>query len=110
MTALLREVRQNIGPDKLILVDGFLYLITEEGWKYADYGVAQSYGAYSPDNLQERFDNLKNRLPANRFIITENFESIMLKGESTIPIRSSGLFRHWLEWLTGIRQVAVKEG
>ena len=48
MTTLLREMRANLGEDKLICVDGFIEKITEEGWQYADYAVAQAYGTSRP--------------------------------------------------------------
>ncbi|MEB3376046.1 hypothetical protein SFC43_33220 [Bacteroides sp. CR5/BHMF/2] len=41
MTTLLREMRANLGEDKLICVDGYIEKITEEGWKYANYAIAR---------------------------------------------------------------------
>ena len=80
MTALLKETRQRIGTDKIIMVDGFVHLITEEGWKYANYAVAQAYATGSPTRLQERFDRVKQYIGSNRFIVTENFESYAANG------------------------------
>lgn len=80
MTALLKETRQRIGTDKIIMVDGFVHLITEEGWKHANYAVAQAYATGSPTRLQERFDRVKQYIGSNRFIVTENFESYAANG------------------------------
>lgn len=74
MTTLLREVRNNLGEDKLICVDGHIDYITEEGWEYADYAVAQAYNTYSPSQLQTRYDKIKKYVAPERFIVTENFE------------------------------------
>lgn len=74
MTTLLREVRNNLGEDKLICVDGYVEYITEEGWEYVDYAVAQAYNTYSPSQLQTRYDKVKQYVAPERFIVTENFE------------------------------------
>lgn len=75
MTALLREMRKNLGPEKLIMVDGNISLITEEGWKYADYAVSQAYGTSGPSNLESRYTGVKKYIGPERLIVTENFES-----------------------------------
>lgn len=80
MTTLLREVREHIGQDKLILVDGKINLITEEGWSYASYGVAQAYKTLYPSSLQTRFNEVKRYLEPERFIVTENFEDYWSTG------------------------------
>ncbi len=80
MTTLLRELRQHIGPDKLILVDGKLDLITEEGWSYVSFGVAQSYGAGSPSSLQSKYGAADEYLAPEKFIVTENFEDYWSTG------------------------------
>ncbi|WP_458408839.1 glycoside hydrolase family 18 [Bacteroides congonensis] len=74
MTTLLREMRSNLGEDKLICVDGFVEKITEEGWEYADYAVAQAYNTKSPSGLQTRFNTVSEYISPDRFIVTENFE------------------------------------
>lgn len=84
MTTLLRETRKQLGPDKLILVDGNVGIITEEGWTYADYAVSQAYTTTRPSSLQTRFDAAKaNGLNPERFIVTENFESYAANGGVT---------------------------
>ena len=75
MTTLLREMRTNLGEDKLICVDGYIEKITEEGWQYADYAVAQAYGTSKPSSLQNRFNTVSKYIAPERFIATENFES-----------------------------------
>ena len=79
MTALLREMRANLGPDKLIMVDGNLTLITEEGWSYADYAISQAYNKGS-SSLTERYNQIKKYVEPSRFIVTENFESYSSTG------------------------------
>ena len=80
MTTLLREMRKNLGPDKLILVDGNVGYITEEGWEYANYAVSQAYATGSPSTLQSRYNGVKNYIGPERFIVTENFESYWHNG------------------------------
>lgn len=80
MTTLLREMRKNLGPDKLILVDGNVSLITEEGWRYANYAVSQAYATGSPSRLQSRYNGVKAYISPERFIVTENFESYWQNG------------------------------
>lgn len=80
MTTLLREMRTNLGEDKLICVDGFIEKITEEGWQYADYAVAQAYGTTRPSSLQGRFNTVSKYIAPERFIVTENFESYWSTG------------------------------
>lgn len=80
MTTLLREMRKNLGDDKLICVDGYIEYITEEGWKYADYAIAQAYKASSPSSLQSRYNTIKAYVSPDRFIVTENFESFWSAG------------------------------
>jgi hypothetical protein len=80
MTALLREMRKNLGEDKLICVDGHVKYITEEGWQYADYAIAQAYGTGSPSSLQTRFNEVNPALAPEKFIVTENFESYWSTG------------------------------
>lgn len=80
MTTLLREVRKNLGPDKLIMVDGIIGLITEEGWSYTNYAISQAYNSYGPNDLQSRYGDVKKYIGPERFIVTENFEANWEKG------------------------------
>ena len=80
MTTLLREMRANLGEDKLICVDGYIEKITEEGWKYANYAIAQAYGTTAPSFLQSRFNTVSKHISPERFIVTENFESLWSTG------------------------------
>ena len=80
MTTLLREMRTNLGEDKLICVDGFIEKITEEGWQYANYAVAQAYGTTRPSSLQSRFNTVSKYIAPERFIVTENFEDYWSTG------------------------------
>lgn len=83
MTALLKETRQRIGPDKIIMVDGFVDLISKEGWDYANFAVSQAYGASSATRLKQRFDWIKEHIGPDRYIVTENFESYAAAGGVT---------------------------
>lgn len=80
MTTLLREMRKNLGPDKLIMVDGHVGYITEEGWQYANYAISQAYGTSLPASLQGRLNGVNPALAPERFIVTENFESFWSTG------------------------------
>lgn len=80
MTTLLREMRANLGEDKLICVDGYIEKITEEGWKYANYAIAQAYGTTAPSSLQYRFNTVSKHISPECFIVTENFESLWSTG------------------------------
>lgn len=80
MTTLLREMRKNIGPDKLIMVDGHLNLITEEGWSYCNYAISQAYNTTGPSKLDSRFNAVKKYIRPEQFIVTENFESYWKNG------------------------------
>lgn len=80
MTMLLREMRKNLGVDKLILIDGNISYITEEGWEYADYAISQAYNTSSPSRLQSRYDGVKKYIGPERLIVTENFESYWSTG------------------------------
>ena len=75
MTTLLREMRKNLGPDKLILVDGHIGYITEEGWQYANYAVSQAYNTGGPSSLESRYNSVKKYIGPERLIVTENFEA-----------------------------------
>lgn len=83
MTTLLREMRKNLGPDKLIMVDGHISYITEEGWEYANYAISQAYNTSSPSRLQSRYDGVKKYIGPERLIVTENFESYWNTGGVT---------------------------
>lgn len=80
MTTLLREMRKNLGPDKLIMVDGHISYITEEGWQYANYAISQAYSTGSPSRLQSRYDGVKNFIGPERLIVCENFEAYWKTG------------------------------
>ena len=83
MTTLLREMRKNLGPDKLIMVDGHISYITEEGWQYADYAVSQAYNTSAPSRLQSRYNGVSKYIGPERLIVTENFESYWKNGGVT---------------------------
>ena len=108
MTALLKETRQRIGPDKIIMVDGFVDLISKEGWDYANFAVSQAYGASSATRLKQRYDWIKEYIGSNRYIVTENFESYAATEESPSAIRNVERCLHCWEWLTGIRMKDAK--
>lgn len=80
MTTLLRETREKIGSEKIIMVDGHISYITEEGWKYATFAVAQTYNTSSPSTLINSYNTVKNYIGPERFICTENFEKYAATG------------------------------
>lgn len=80
MTTLLREMRKNLGPDKLIMVDGNFKLLTPEGFSYVNYVIGQCYDCTSPIKLQQRYGWMKDYLKTNQLIVTENFEDHWKKG------------------------------
>ncbi len=74
---LIEYLGQHIGPkgkdpSKMLLVDGGPFPGKTEHYEYLTYFVSQSYGVGSPYWPQYKFDEMKGRLPSNRFIITEN--------------------------------------
>lgn len=83
MTTLLREMRKNLGPEKLIMVDGHIGYITEEGWKYANYAISQAYATSRPSSLQSRYNSVKKYIGPERLIVAENFESYWNTGGVT---------------------------
>lgn len=83
MTIFLKELRQLIGPDKLILVDGNVSRLNEEGASYVDYAISQAYATRSYSRLQSRYDGCDHLFRPEQFIVTENFESYWSTGGVT---------------------------
>ena len=83
MTIFLKELRQLIGPDKLILVDGYVSRLNEEGASYVDYAISQAYSTSSYSRLQSRYDGCDHLFRPEQFIVTENFESYWSTGGVT---------------------------
>lgn len=110
MTTLLREVRKHLGKreetGKIILVDGDLGLITEEGWSYVDYAVSQSYGKNKDSDLQSRYNTVKRYVASDRFIVTENFEAHWKTGGVTYTLSDGKT----LPSLLGMAQFNPAEG
>lgn len=77
MTILLREMRKNLGPDKLIMVDGHVDYITDEGATYVNYVISQNYGK---DNGQSTYDKISSRFRPEQYIVTENYEANFVNG------------------------------
>lgn len=77
MTTLLVEMRKNLGPDKLIMVDGNVALLTPEGAACVDYAVGQNYGA---TNAQSKYDAVDHLFKPEQYIITESFEASYATG------------------------------
>lgn len=75
MLVFLKELRQLIGPDKLILVDGHIDRLNAECAKYVDYAIAQAYGTNNQARLQTRYDKIDHMFRPEQFIVTENFEA-----------------------------------
>lgn len=77
MTTLLVEMRKHLGPDKLIMVDGNVALLTPEGAACVDYAVGQNYGA---TNAQSKYDAVDHLFKPEQYIITESFEASYATG------------------------------
>lgn len=77
MTTLLREMRANLGPDKLIMVDGKVSLLTPEAATYVDYAIGQNYGS---SNGQSYYNNIKHMFKPEQLIVTESFEASYATG------------------------------
>lgn len=83
MTIFLKELRQLIGPKKLILVDGHVSRLNLEGASYVDYAIAQAYNTTLYSQLQKRYDGCDHLFRPEQFIVTENFEDHWKKGGVT---------------------------
>ncbi len=73
MTVFLVSLREALGPDKLILVDGIVSLLTPEGAACVDYAIGQTYGL-SGSACQSRFELISHMFRPDQFIVTESFE------------------------------------
>ena len=73
MTTFLVSLREALGPDKLIMVDGHVSYLTPEGAACVDYAITQSYGKSGP-SCQGTFDSIDHMFRPDQFIVTENFE------------------------------------
>ena len=80
MAIFLKELRQLIGPDKLIMVDGWVNRLNAEGAQYVDYAIAQAYTCFSYNDLQNRYSSIKSFFRPEQFIVTENFEDFWHTG------------------------------
>lgn len=74
---LIEYLGQHIGPkgkdpSKMLLVDGGPFPGETKHYEYLTYFVSQSYGVSSPSTPQYKFDEMRGRLPSEKFIITEN--------------------------------------
>lgn len=69
MTILLREMRKNLGPDKMINVDGNLDLLTVEGASYVNYAIGQNYSSDAGS-----YGKLSNRFRPEQYIVTASYE------------------------------------
>lgn len=83
MAVFLKELRQLIGPNKLILVDGYINRLNKEGAKYVDYAISQAYGTGAYTALQSRYDGVDHLFRPEQFIVTENFEKYWKTGGTT---------------------------
>lgn len=83
MTTLLREMRKNLGPDKLIMVDGNFKLLTPEGFGYVNYVVGQCYDCANSTKLESRYNWMKEYMRPDQLIVTENFEAYWETGGIT---------------------------
>lgn len=83
MAMFMKELRQLIGPDKLIIVDGNISRLNVEGAQYVDYAISQAYSTSSPSSLQSRYGGASHLYKAEQLIVTENFESYWANGGVT---------------------------
>ncbi|PUB26385.1 glycosyl hydrolase family 18 (putative chitinase) [Elizabethkingia sp. YR214] len=79
------------GTGKMLLIDGEVNLVPTDAGKYIDYAVAQAYGTSSPQNLQDRYDNISSWCPPERFIVTEDFEKYWKTGGANYEDPINGL-------------------
>lgn len=81
--AFVEGCAQLLGPmsggNKLLIVDG-LFSFPAECDQYFDYFISQAYGTGGFSSLESRYNSLRNRIRAEQFIVTENFESLWKDG------------------------------
>lgn len=68
------------GTGKMLLVDGEANQVPTIAGRHIDYAVAQAYDSSSSATLQDRYDAISSWCAPERFIVTENFESLWSKG------------------------------
>lgn len=83
MAIFLKELRSLIGENKLILVDGNISRLNEEGAQYVDYGISQAYNTSGSAKLQGRYNGARHLFRPDQLIVTENFESYWKNGGVT---------------------------
>lgn len=83
MTIFLSELRRLIGPEKLIMVDGWVDRLDSAGAQYVDYAIAQAYTCFSAGSLQGRYNRVEHLYKPEQFVVTENFESFWKNGGVT---------------------------
>ncbi|WP_407506168.1 glycoside hydrolase family 18 [Elizabethkingia miricola] len=65
---------------KMLLIDGEIDQVPTNAGRHVDYAVTQSYGSSSSSILQSRYDAISSWATPDRYIITENFESLWKTG------------------------------
>lgn len=78
--ALGKYFGRTAGTGKLLIIDGEIEVLPTNAGKYVDYAVTQSYGITSSSILQSRYDEISSWATPDRYIVTENFESLWRTG------------------------------
>ncbi|MDE5493480.1 glycoside hydrolase family 18 [Elizabethkingia meningoseptica] len=68
------------GTGKMLLIDGEIDQIPTTAGKHVNYAITQSYGTTSSNILQSRYDEISSWATTDRYIVTENFESLWKTG------------------------------
>lgn len=68
------------GTGKMLLIDGEIDQVPTNIGKHINYAITQSYSSSSSAILQSRFDAISSWATPDRYIITENFESLWKTG------------------------------
>ncbi|WP_372483456.1 glycoside hydrolase family 18 [Elizabethkingia anophelis] len=68
------------GTGKMLLIDGEIDQVPTSAGKHVNYAVTQSYSTFSNNILQSRYDEISSWATPDRYIITENFESLWRTG------------------------------
>lgn len=96
MDIFVKAMRERLGPDRLLVVDGEPQSLPAETGPYFDYFIIQAYECHGDDNLDDRLlykgpngtkplvENFKEVMPkeeiARKLIMTENFEDFAQDG------------------------------
>ncbi|HAY3536223.1 glycoside hydrolase family 18 [Elizabethkingia anophelis] len=78
--ALGKYFGREAGTGKMLLIDGEIDKVPTSAGRHVNYAVTQSYGTSSQNILQSRYDEIASWATPERYIVTENFESLWKTG------------------------------